>query len=261
MSSPKRQKIVAYTEEQLQQALSEVKKNMSIRHAARKFHIPYSTLLTKVKKLSSPRIHKRGHVRILSQEHEEQLVQGILHRRINGFPITKRQIYDSITALFKALKIITCFPDNGPGATWYKSFRKRHKLTETTLQNVDTCRKAGTEESLKNWFTNVKNFLGCRGLLDIDASRVFNCDEAGFILTPRLKKGLVRRKEKTDYSFIPGDENECVAAMICGNAEGQLAPPLVMLSCARMSHTLTESVPELWAIGKSGNGWTDTDPM
>ncbi|KAJ8931362.1 hypothetical protein NQ314_015729 [Rhamnusium bicolor] len=83
-------------------------------------------------------------------------------------------------------------------------------------------------------------------------SRIFNCDETAFFLSPSDNKVLVRRGQKIVHNIINSSEKENITALIMANAAGQMAPPMVVV---RLGKTLRESVPPSWAIGKSENGW------
>jgi hypothetical protein len=62
-----------------------------------------------------------------------------------------------------------------------------------------------------------------------DASRVFNCDETAFFLSPKGDKVLVKRGDKTVYSFISNDEKECLTTLVTCNASGQIPPPMIVI--------------------------------
>lgn len=57
------------------------------------------------------------------------------------------------------------------------------------------------------------------------------------------------------HNIINSEEKECITTLIMGNAAGELAPPMVVISLKRIPKTFTESVPASWAVGRSDNGW------
>ena len=65
----------------------------------------------------------------------------------------------------------------------------------TPFTNKNT--RASTDEvKRRNWFDEVSAYLKKKNLLDIDASRVFNCDETAFLLYPKADNVLVRKGAK-----------------------------------------------------------------
>lgn len=252
-------KSAGYSEDHLQQALDKIRTGVPIRHVVKTCPVPYTTLVSKSKGISKPTICRRGPASILGSENEQRLVEWIMYRSNNGFPITKIQLFNSVRALLNKMGMTSIFPDNRPGRAWYNAFLKRHKLSERIFQNLSSGRSFVTEDLIRSWFAEVKRHLEPLGMVNIDPSRVFNCDETAFILAPKGEKVLVRQGERTVYNFINRDEKECLTTMICGNASGQLAPPMVMFACARMSASLTASIPGSWGVEKSENGWVNSE--
>ncbi|XP_015123368.1 uncharacterized protein LOC107045568 [Diachasma alloeum] len=252
-----------YTAEALQGALEAVKTGMAVSRAAKKYNIPKTTLSYKNKGLLAPTISRRGPSCILGVEHEKSLIQWLLDMSQCGFPITREQLLNSVQMLLNQLKQKeTVFKNNRPGAHWYRAFKARNKttLTEKVIQNLKGRKISATEANLRKWFANVKSQLETKELLDIEESRVFSCDEAAIYLNPKNNKALLRLGDKADYNFINNHQKECLTMMICGNAKGQLAPPMVVFPYSRnIPAKITKDIPSDWIAGKSENGWVDCD--
>ncbi|XP_055714466.1 uncharacterized protein LOC129808707 [Phlebotomus papatasi] len=88
--------------------------------------------------------------------------------------------------LCNAAKKETPFKNNRPGRTWYRSFMRRHPiLSERISQNLSTARAEITKEDIRMWFSKVEDFLIKKDLINIDPSRIFNCDETAMALCPK----------------------------------------------------------------------------
>jgi hypothetical protein len=66
---------------------------------------------------------------------------------------------------------------------------------------------------------------------------------------------LVKRGDKTVYSFISNDEKECLRTLVTCNASGQIPPPMIVYSYKRIPKAAVDKVPQNWGIGRSENGW------
>ncbi|XP_077268790.1 uncharacterized protein LOC143900891 [Temnothorax americanus] len=255
-SKRKKKSAARYTDAILKEALDAVKKGMPVSTASKEYNIPRTTLQYKNWGKSPPVIKSRGPECILGEEYERQLVQWIFYMSQNGFPVSRVQLLDSVQLLLKQIKTTTTFTDNRPGRHWYDAFRARHKnVTERMSQNLTHSRAKVTEDKLRAWFNEVRIYFESKSLLDIDPSRVFNCDESAFFLSPKGSKALVKKGDKTVYNFINNDEKECLTTLICGSASGKIASPMVIFSYKRIPGHIARSMPKDWSIGHSENGW------
>lgn len=158
-----------------------MKLGVPVRTAAKQYNIPKTTLLYKKRGTLAPTIKRRGCECVLGEANEKLLLQWIFHMSENGFPITRDQLLDSVQLLLKVIKKETIFKDNRPGRHWYDAFRARHnELSERMSQNLTHSRAIVTEAKLRTWFQEVEEYLRSKSLININASRIFNCDETAF---------------------------------------------------------------------------------
>lgn len=57
------------------------------------------------------------------------------------------------------------------------------------------------------------------------------------------------------FSKVNNDEKEVVTTLIGGNANGRMAPSLVMFPYQRLPSNIVKNMPQSWAFGRSPNGW------
>lgn len=79
-------------------------------------------------------------------------------------------------------------------------------------------------------YSQVKNEL--KDHLDIfnDPQRVFNTDETSVILHPKSRPVLATKGQKTVYDASGTCNKENITVLITGNAMGEIAPPLALVS-------------------------------
>lgn len=221
------------------------------------FNVPRTTIIDKVSG-RSPIPRQIGITTILSRQEDNLLVKWILYLADSGFPVCKEQLLDSVEMLIKQLKRPNTFKEGRPWRHWYEGFMKRHpEISARMAQNLTNARASVTETKIKRWFSEISQYLTNENIKDIldDPSRVYNCDETAMYLNPKGEKVIVRKGEKAVYTFINNDEKECLTTLITCNANGQLAPPMIMYSYKRVPRAIIEKVNSTWGIGRSESGW------
>lgn len=122
----------------------------------------------------------------MTHEEELEIVNWILHRAATGVPATASELRDSVEHYVKKFDRKNPFTDGRPGRHWLEGFKKRHpNVTYRTAQSLELIRENVTEEDLRQWFSEIKDYLSEKGLLDLPPSRVFNCDETSIQLNPK----------------------------------------------------------------------------
>lgn len=96
-------------------------------------------------------------------------------------PVTKMQFLDNVKFYLDFNNTTSTFKDNRPGRHWFDNFLKRHpQISERVSQNLSNARNKATEGKIRSWFAEIRNYLERKNLIDINPSRVFNCDESAF---------------------------------------------------------------------------------
>nr|XP_033334385.1 uncharacterized protein LOC117225161 [Megalopta genalis] len=243
-----------YGAENLINAVNEVMKGNSVAASSRLYNVPQSTIRAHVQGKHSNK--KPGPNTVLSEEEEDRLVKWIFHCGDQGFPITKEHLLQSVQLLLVELKRQNPFTNGVPGRHWYEGFLRRHNKIATKLsENVTLNRAKVSETSMKQWFNEIKQYLESKGLLNIDSSRIFNCDETGLSLNPKTSAVLVKRGTKYVYKIDGNSEEETVTVLVTANAAGQLATPLILFSGHKVPPEVQQLLPSGLSAGVSNNGW------
>lgn len=66
--------------------------------------------------------------------------------------------------------------------------------------------------------------LHTKNLIEIDSSKVFNCDESAFFLCLKADQVFAKKWSKSVYKVVAGDEKESLTTLFMKNAKGQMAP-------------------------------------
>lgn len=115
------------------------------------------------------------------------------------------------------------FLNGRPGRKWYLGFLKRHSsLALREAESITKGRAVVTEENIRKWFQDLKNFLSEQNALEIlnDPSGIFNGDETSFSLCPKTGKVLAPKGYCSVYSIQKGNEKETVTVLLVFSANG-----------------------------------------
>lgn len=233
-------------------ALDEIHQGRSVYATAKKYNIPLSTL--RRKRDSDQPNKKSGPPTVLTAEEEAGIVKWMFCLNDQGFPVTKNTLIRSVAQLVKNRD--NPFTDGKPGRHWYEKFVKRHPdISLLISQNLYQSRSIATEDCLRAWSKEVEELLEEKQLLNIDGSRIFNIDEAAFSFCPKSKQLVMKRAKKTHGNCTNNDEENCSTVLFSVSTSGALAPPMVVFKLKNFSHSLAQSIPHGWIMGKSESGW------
>jgi len=113
-----------------------------------------------------------------------------------------------------------------------------------------------TEENLRCWFSDVKTYLQQKKLLDIDSSRVYNCDETSMLFNPKIDKVIAQKGAPTVYKVVGGNEKENLTVLFTYGANGSRAPPMILYPYKQsIPINIIRSVPSGWSLGMTEDGW------
>ncbi|XP_068082293.1 uncharacterized protein [Anabrus simplex] len=256
----------AYSSEDLEKALSDVKNgNKTTRGAAAFYNIPRSTLKhyvlgTRGKGNVSQGPNKGGGgvKSYLSADDEEELANGIRIMEKNGFGLTREEVLDIVKCYIVQNKLETRFKNQRPGEDWFRSFRKRNRLSIKLPQSIEHSRCDQTNPWIIYDFfdklTQVVKELGLNG----KPGQIYNCDETAFCHDPYKTRvvGAINEKSQRKTS-ASGREN--TTALLCVSADGKLMPLLcVFKGKFVMENWIDQQVPTQTAVSASERGWMET---
>ena len=267
-----------FDEDTICKAVAAVKNGMTYQAAAEKYAMPKSTLCDKVREKYSVGVHRPGRVPLLSTYFEQSLVNFLLRSARIGYGVSKKELPQIVkNALDSRDENIRnsggivpkpTFEDNLPSVYWVYRFMKRWpQISSRMPEHLGHQRTYVTEENIRNWFNEFENFLreeheivAREFLCEENSHRVFNLDESGFPLagTNGKLKVITERGTKNVYRVAP-DTREQVTVLGCASADGTLQKPFVVFPGVRPNFNFDGVDPDDFDIGRSPNGWMDTD--
>lgn len=178
-----------YTEETLQQALSDIRSGrLSQKAASEKYKINRTTLLYKINRNNEG---KPGHPTVLTEE--EKLISDTLGTVSDwGFPMSKSDIRSVIEkSVNKQGRNVPQWKDGVPGYDFIEAFATRNNLSTRIATNIKRQRAAIGAPEITEYFNNLREVLS-----EARASEIFNYDETNITDDPGAKKVLVPRGRK-----------------------------------------------------------------
>lgn len=253
---PPKRTFFKYKEEDVIKAIDEISKGAKVRETCRKYNIPHTTVINKMK-LKYPVQRKMGPPSILTTQEESLLKTWIIAMAKKGFPVNKEMVVDTVKKIITEENRPNPFKDNTPGRKWFSSFLKRHPdLTARHAESINISRSLVTETALRKWHANLKQYLVAEGVADIleDPERIINADESGFQTSPSSGLVLGPRGFKNFYE-IKEKEKENITILGTFTASGTILPPLIIYPYTRIPSEIVRQINEEWCIGKSEKGW------
>lgn len=138
-----------------------------------------------------------------------------------GFPVTTLDLRIIVKSYLDRIgRKVNRFTDNLPGIEWANSFLQRHAhiISVRKAKNITYSRAANDEAVINSFFDNLEEEL--RG---IPSGNIWNFDETNLVDDPGNKKVISKRGTKYPEQ-IRNASKACTSIMVCGNAEGQIAP-------------------------------------
>ena len=147
----------------------------------------------------------------------------------HGFSPTFREIIDLVEPYIKMNKLENSHFQNGsrPGPTWMKNFMKRNRLSLKKAGMISSARISNTSNPFIIYdYYNVleKSF---RDNPDLDADRIYNCDESGFPIDQTNEKCITVKGERA-FKLSFGARRENITVLAVANAAGIALDPFII---------------------------------
>ena len=187
-----------------------------ISEAARRFEVPKSTLLRRLKNTPS-RAFSRANCHKLTEIEEESLEKWILSMDLRGGAPRPSMVREMANLLLKKRGTT---PVISVGENWVTKFVKRHPTLSSRFSKRYNYERAKCEdpEVIREWFNLVKRTILQFG---IDPDDVYNFDETGFAMGLIATTRVISRSEFYGRRALLQPRNrEWVTAIECTNASG-----------------------------------------
>lgn len=145
-------------------------------------------------------------------------------------------------------RTVPLFRNNIPGKDWLKSFLDRH---QTLYRRRVNDRAHISETSVKNFLEYVSNVIE-----NVEPENIYSYDEISF--GDDLLKNTNIWRRKTKHPDIKTNAVEgCFTVMFCGNAAGEVVPPLIISKSEHRFSAWAENGPVGASYCATKYGWID----
>ena len=234
-----------------------------MRSTANKFNIPFSTMRDKVMGNSTQVV---GHIntgRILTDAEEEVMFNWIQGCSKRAMPVTKRLVLKALDDILEVEEELgyerTHLDRTKKHNRWWRNFKLRYpKIVYRTPESLSTSRKNLSERIIRQWYSDTHSYLANQDLLDIlkDDVRVFNLDEMGVGLSPKLGKVLGIKGDKYCFEDRSKFEKTQITVLSVIQAYGSIPPPMIIYPRKRIAVGIARKFPNLpFCVGKTETGW------
>lgn len=193
----------------------------------------------------------------MTSEREEELVQWVLEGQKVGAPKSIDDIKNGAWALSDEDSQCRKFGVNGPSNGFLDRFINRHpNLSSRKPEGLGSAAANVTKTNLINWFDHVENYLRENNLLEVldDPRRVFNCDEAGFVLNP-VGRVVIAEKNSKDVHRVLKNEKEQLTVLYTFSADGFTYDPFIVYPGVRLNKDVKNNIPDGINHTMTASGW------
>ncbi|KAJ8941189.1 hypothetical protein NQ318_008648 [Aromia moschata] len=238
-----------FTKENMEKAVDAVREGISQRAAAIKFNVPWISLLRRV---GGKHTKPVGHPTVLSQAEEETIAKTLGVVAKWGFPLNRVDVRDVIKKyLDKQGEEVVVFKNNTPGPDFLDSFITRNNLSIRAASNIKQSRSSVNRDDILKFFNNAEV-----ALQDVKSINLYNYDETNVTDDPGANKVIVPRNTKR-VERVQEHSRASISIMVCGNANGDLLPPMVVYKALNIYENWTQGGPVGTKYASSASGWFD----
>ena len=245
-----------WTNIQMEKAMEAVMSGGGINRAAMEHGVPRTTLKDR---LSGRVDHgdNPGPAPYLNREEERELVVFLKKSASMGYGKSRKQVMAIAEAYVKREKRALKAAQITQG--WWRQLLKRQKdLSLRRGDNTSNTRMdAINSETISQYFKLLKETLEQNKLMNLP-QQIYNVNETGVPLDPKALSIVAATGSRKVRVRSTGKKGQ-VTVVACGNASGQVLPPMLIFDAKKLCHGWTrEEVPGT-SYGLSDKGWINTD--
>lgn len=240
----KRGKYSEYTDESLNNAISDVKNKLfSACKAAKLYKIPKSTILDRLK---NPEVKNHGKSTVLTQEEEQKLANWLIQCASMGFPRTRDDLIctaGEILNLRPESKIK--FKHDIPSRQWVERFMQRHtNISFRTPESVNQAASRVSEQDIRLFFDRLRTFFESNGMASVMTrdDAWYNLDEKCYPLNAMPKQVIAAKGAKNVYQIETGKSKESLTVTHAFGANGsKMTSQIIFKSSFRNLHEVANA--------------------
>ncbi|KAJ8933679.1 hypothetical protein NQ314_013867 [Rhamnusium bicolor] len=182
--------------------------------------------------------------RVITEQEEESFAGHLIALSALGFPVTGEDLKIIVKSyLNRQGRNVSCFRNNYPGPDWVNFFlRRMPELSQRFSQNISHSRAVTDEGTINHYLDNLQTELEA-----VPPANIWNYDDTNLVDDPGCSKVITRKGTKYPERICISSK-ACTSLMICGNAEGRLAPVYVNYKSQKLCGWFDFQVFEGWFI-------------
>ncbi|XP_063241735.1 uncharacterized protein LOC134541920 [Bacillus rossius redtenbacheri] len=241
-----RGKYCKWSKEDLDKALAMIRsKKISILGASKRYNIPRRTLGGYVKSQVWNK-KKNGRPTVLTGEQEVQLVARITRLADVGFPLTVKVLRKCVYTFCEKNRIKQQFSvmKGYAGRKWLKGFLQRHpEIARRKAQHLNEARAQKINKFIVNdYFRTLKDVMTKLDIAHMP-ERIYNVDEKGCRLSLHRQPFVLAKTGSRRVHFRGKEHGENVTIVSCGNALGNVIPPMILFKGQRLKPEWADNLP------------------
>ena len=233
-----------------------LKRKCSKRKAAIIYGVPRITLHDYIQRKSTPKM-KLGRKPTFTPAQEKYMVSRIIRYSMIGLPITMKMLQSYVFEYAEENKIPHRFSSTKEraGYQWVRNFLKRNpRITLRKTQKINPARASKLNPVIvKRHFDTLEELLDITFMRN-SPEKLYNMDEKGVQLTIHHQQTVVAEKGVKRVKLIAPEHGQSVTVVGCGNACGQIIPPVVIFKGKRANRKLEENLPPGSAVYMAEKG-------
>ena len=230
-------------------------KRPSVNSVAKRFGLAETTLRRAVKNGIPSR--RQGPPKVLTDHEEKQLVGYCINMQKLGFGLTKSGVNHCVMEILQQNGRTHPF-NNGPGRDWWARFMRDYpELSFRTPQELSEARAQRANATIvKDHFNKLQQIIHENSLT---ASQIWNMDETGFVIVPKLEKVIARKGSRQVHKIAHGNSHDHISVAPTISAAGTYIPPLIIYKGVRTIPGLLEGAPPGTVMGFTDTGYMRED--
>ena len=257
----KGKKLNVWLESRMKSAIEEFHQGEhGLRHIARAWDVPKSTLARRVKGSVTGYKHASGHKPVLPPSAENELSELITTLSARGFPLARKDIQQLAYQYAQQHNLKGFNVTRGSaGYYWLKGFMQRHnELSVRKPESLSCSRASGLNKTvIDNWFDQYEKTLDDLQIKECPA-HIWNTDESG-LQDHFVSASVIAEKGKPCYEVNPAEKGETTTVLATFNAVGTYAPLLFIFKGKRLKAEWCIGAPTDSLVKMSENGWITSE--
>lgn len=251
-----------WTQEDANAAVEAIRNGISIREASRRFSIPKTCLLRRLKpnieNVSGPVLG--NYTPVFNEENEQLLVDHLLEMQRRFYGLTPLDVRRIAYELAERLEIEHPFNKTKKvaGEDWLHSFLKRNpRLSIRKPEATSLNRAVGfNKEQVTTFFDLLKTVFEKH---NFTADNIYNYDETGISTVPKPTKILAEKGQKQVGRIVSGERGSNITVACAFSVTGNYIPPFYLFPRKRLAPSLLRDAPPGTVGFANGSGWMDSD--